>query len=121
MGLATDPAYSQSSQNSGFGVGPVDKGLVVGAIVGVGVAIAAGITVTYFIVHNRGVAVGCIAEVDGRRTLSGDDKKTYALADGGPSLPVGDRLKVKGRKTNSPSMPSLQVERILKDYGRCQP
>lgn len=113
------PANAQSNQNSSFGVGDIHRGLVIG--VGVGVAAAAGIGITYLVIHNRGVMAGCIAESGGKMTLLGSDRKVYSLAGTGPSLPVGERVKLKGRKSGPASSPSFQVQRILKDYGPCRP
>jgi hypothetical protein len=117
--LAAPQATAQSSQNSGYGVGNIHQGLVVGVIAGV--AAAAGVGITYLILHNRGVVVGCITESGGRRTLVRTDKKVYSLVDTGPALPVGERAKLKGRRSGPASAPSFQVEKVLRDYGRCQP
>jgi hypothetical protein len=117
--FAAMPANAQSNQNSGFGVGNVHKGLVVG--VAVGVAAAAGIGITYLVIHTRGVVVGCIAESGGKRTLQSSDRRVYTLSDSSPPLPVGERLKLKGRKSGPASSPSFQVEKVVKDYGHCQP
>jgi hypothetical protein len=116
--FAATPANAQSSQNPGFGVGNIHQGLAVAAIVGV--AAVAGVGITYLVLHNRGVAVGCIAESGGKRTLVGSDKRVYSLLDTGPSLPVGERAKLKGHKSGPASAPSFQVEKVLKDYGHCQ-
>jgi len=91
--FAAASANAQSSQNSGFGVGPIHEGLVVGAIAGIAAVAAVGIT--FLVLHNRGVVVGCIAESGGKRTLVTSDKSVYALSDGGAE--------------------------VLKDYGHCQP
>jgi hypothetical protein len=117
--FAGTPANAQSNQNPGFGVGNIHQGLAVGVIVGV--AAVAGVGITYVVLHNRGVAVGCIAESGGKRTLVDSDKKIYSLLDTGPSLPVGERAKLKGHKSGPVSAPSFQVEKVLKDYGNCQP
>jgi hypothetical protein len=93
--------------------------LVVGVIVGI--AAVAGVGITYLVLHNRGVAVGCITESGGKRTLVSSDKKVYSLLDSGPTLPVGERAKLKGHKSGPSSVPSFQVEKVLKDYGHCQP
>lgn len=102
-----------AESNPGFGVGNIHEGLVVGAIVGVGAV--AGLGITYLVVHNRGVVVGCVTEPGGAKTLAAG-KNVYTLPDTGPSLPVGDRVKVKGHKSGR----SFQVEKVIKDYGPCQ-
>jgi len=117
-GLSVNPASAQSSQNGNFGVGNIHEGLVYGVIAGV--AVVVGVGVTYLVLHNRGVAVGCITESGGKKTLTGSDKKVFSLVDGGPALPVGDRAKLKGHKSGPSSAPSFQVEKVLKDYGHCQ-
>lgn len=110
-------ASAQSSSNSGFGVGSIDKGVVVGAIVGV--AVVAGIGITLLVLHNRGVLEGCVAEAGGKRTLTDSDKKVYSLADSGAGVTVGERVRLKGHKAGTASAPSFQVEKVLKDYGHC--
>jgi hypothetical protein len=114
---ATAPANAQSSQNGNWGLGSLDRGLVVGALVGIGAVVGVGIT--FLVLHNRGVVAGCIVESGGKRTLVGSGNKIYSLLDTGLSPPVGDRVKVKGHKSGPSSAPSLQVEKILKDYGHC--
>ena len=98
-------------------MGNIHEGLVVGVIAGV--AAVAGIGIAFLVLHNRGVAEGCITESGGKKTLVGSDKKVYSVVDTGASLPVGDRVKLKGRKSGSAQAPSFQVEKVLKDYGRC--
>jgi hypothetical protein len=109
------------AQNSGFKIEPIDKGLVVGAIVGIAVVAAAAVVVIYLVVHNHGAVVGCIVESGGKKTLVSSDKKVYSLADSGPQLPVGERAKLKGHKSGPGSAPTFQVVKVLKDYGHCQP
>jgi hypothetical protein len=108
---------------TGFQIGPIISngqaaGIIVGIVV-VGVGVGAGIT--YLIVHERSIAEGCIAESSGKRTLVGSDKTVYSLLDTGPSLPIGQRAKLKGHKSGPKSARSFQVEKILKVYGPCQP
>ena len=115
--LAVTSANAQSGQNTGFQINPVSRGLVVGAIVGV--AAVAGVGITFLVLHNRGVVVGCITEADGKRTLVDSNKKVYSLVDTGASPPVGDRAKLKGHKSGPASAPSFEVKKVLKDYGHC--
>lgn len=117
--FAPAPARAQSSQSGGYGAGPIDRGLVIGVIAGV--AVVVGLGVTYLVLHNRGVVEGCIAESGGKRTLTASDRKVYSLSDTGPSLPSGDRVKLKGHKSGPASAPSFRVDKVIKDYGHCQP
>jgi hypothetical protein len=103
---------------------PIDKlatdaKLVVVGIVVVGVGLGVGIT--YLVLHNRGIAVGCITESGGKRILVVSNQKRYSLFNAGPSLPIGERAKLKGRMSGPASAPSFQVEKVLKDYGPCPP
>ena len=84
-----------------------------GAVVGVGI--------TYLVLHERGIAVGCTAESGGKKTLVGSDKKVYSLLEASPSLPAGERVRLKGHRSGPASSPSFQVEKVLKNYGHCQP
>jgi hypothetical protein len=112
-------ANAPSRQSQGFGALTIDKGLVVGAIVGIAAVAAVG--VTFLVLHNRGVVVGCIAESGGKLTLVRSDKTVYSLLDTGPALPIGERAKLKGHKSGPSSAPAFQVDKVLKAYGRCQP
>lgn len=119
VGLSAGISSKAQSGQSEFGVGSIHKGLAIGAIVGI--AAAAGAGITYVVLHNRGVVVGCISETGRRRTFRAAHNRVYSLWDGGPSqsIPVGHRLKVKGHKSGSASDPSFQIQKVLKDYGPC--
>ena len=100
---------------------PPTTGQAVGLVaVVVGVGVAAGVGITYLALHN-GVLEGCVAESSGTRTLVRSDKKVYTLLDGGPSVPEGDRVKLKGHKSGTRSHPSFHMEKVVKIYGPCQP
>jgi hypothetical protein len=111
--FAITPASAQSTSNPGFGVGGIHKDLVVGAIVGI--AAVAGAGTAFLVFHKRGVAVGCVVESGGKRTLTTSGKKVYTLVDAGSFPPTGERVKVK---SHGPG-PAFHVEKVLKDYGPC--
>lgn len=115
--FAIRPANAQSSS---FGNFDIDRGLVIGVTVGAA-AVVGGLVITYFVLHNRGVMAGCIAESAGKRTLVSSDKQVYTLIETGASPPVGERVKLKGHKSGSSSDRSFQVVKVLKDYGPCRP
>ena len=94
--------------------------MAAGAIVGIVVVAVVGVGITYYVLH-KGVAEGCVAEAGGEKTLVDANKKVYSLLDGGPALPVGDQVKLKGHKSGTKSAPSIQVEKLLKVYGPCKP
>jgi hypothetical protein len=117
--VVTSVKAQSNTPSSGYGVGNLHHGLVVGVIAGT--AAVAGVGITYLILHNRGVTVGCVTESGGRKTLVGSDHTVYSLSDTGPPLPYGERTKLRGHKSGLASSPSFQVEKVLKDYGPCQP
>jgi hypothetical protein len=84
------------------------------------VVAAAGVGITYYAL-NHGVVEGCVAEAVGKKTLVDSNKKVYSLLDGGPSLPVGEHVKLKGRKSGAKLAASIQVEKVLKIDGACNP
>lgn len=56
-GLVTPgPVSAQSSSNPGIAIGSIDRGYLVGAIMGI--AAVAGLGITFLALHNRGVVVG---------------------------------------------------------------
>jgi hypothetical protein len=114
---------SQKAQASGPQFSPINSGEVTGIVVGiVAVGVGVGLGVTFLVLHNRGIVEGCVAEANGKKTLVDSSKTAYSLLEtGGPSLPVGDRAKVKGHKSGDKSAPTLQVEKVLKVYGPCSP
>jgi hypothetical protein len=115
------PARAQSNQGFGkLNLFP-HAGLIVGAVIGVAAGIVVGVTILILHERHKGIVVGCIAEAGGKRTLEASNKKVYALSDGGPALPVGDRAKLKGHKSGPRSAPAFQVDTVLRDYGHCQP
>jgi len=120
LGLFALTSASGQTNQPGFGVGNLAQGAETGIIVGIVVVAVAGVGITYYAL-NKGVAEGCVAEADGKKTLVESNKKVYSLLDGGPSLPVGDHVKLKGHKSGTKSAPSIQVEKLLKVYGPCKP
>jgi hypothetical protein len=119
--LAMFALTSANAQSTGtlFPKLEIHRGLVTGAIVGA--AGVVGLGIAFIVLHNRGVIVGCIAESGGKKTLVGSGQKVYALLDTSATLPVGERVKLKGHKSGRSSAPTLQVEKVLKDYGPCHP
>ncbi len=93
------------------------KGAVIGASVGPAVVAVAGVAITYHELH-KGIAEGCVVELDGKKTLNAD-QKVYSLLETGSSVPVGQKVKVKGQKAGSKPDLTLKVDKILKVYGPC--
>ncbi len=112
---------SSRAEASGTQYGPISSGQAAGIVVGiVGAGIAAAFAIHYVATHDRGLE-GCVVEADGTKTLVDSNKKVYSLLDGGPSLPTGERVKVRGHTSGSKSAPSIKVEKIIEVYGPCKP
>jgi len=63
----------------------------------------------------------CTVDCSPTKTLLDSDGETYSLLEPGPSVPVGERLRLKGHQSGSSPARSFQIEKILRDYGPCQP
>jgi len=87
----------------------------VGALVGVGVALA--------INHSHHVISGCVVAGPHGLELEAGDSRTYALEGDAGNLGVGDRVKVHGSKVRkargAPGPDVFRVDKVTKDYGAC--
>jgi len=100
-------------------IGP-SNGQVAAALAGlvvVGAAVVFG--TVYLVSHSRGVATGCVSEIDGRKSLTTGAPRPYSLVESGQTLALGERYKLKGRKSGTSAAPVFTVQRTIKDYGRC--
>jgi hypothetical protein len=94
-----------------------------GTVVTVGIVAAgvgAGIAITYLIVHDRGID-GCVIEANGKKSFVDSSKKVYSLLEGGPSLPLGEHVKVRGHTSGPKAAPTIKVAKIVEVYGPCTP
>ncbi len=71
------------------------SGEVVGAIVGLAAVAVAGVGITYYVL-NKGVAEGCVAEADGKKTLVESNKKGLLAAGRRPISARGRPREAKG-------------------------
>lgn len=91
--------------------------------IAIGAAAAAGVGVTYLVLHNRNTILGCVEpSTAGIKLMNEKDKNTYALlASNDVILAPGERVKLKGKKSKDDSgQVSFQVQKLLKDYGSCK-
>lgn len=91
--------------------------------IAIGAAAAAGVAVTYLVLHNRGTIVGCVEpSAAGNKLMNEKDKNTYALlASNDVVLAPGERVKLKGKKSKDGSgKVSFAVQKLVKDYGSCR-
>lgn len=111
--VSTENLFAQAQ----WGVGSVGRGKAIAA--GVAIAGVAGVGVTYLILHNRGVATGCVTGVGGNQIFTTGSKQSYSLIETGPALTPGERYKVKGRASGPSSARTFTVDKLVKDLGRC--
>jgi hypothetical protein len=121
LGLfALTPSKAQTSQPC-CSAGHIDGGVGTAAAVGiVAAAVGAGVAVTYLVLHDRGIQ-GCVVEADGKKTFVDSNKKVYSVVDGGPSLPLGEHVKVLGHTSGPKAAPTIKIEKIKEVYGPCKP
>jgi hypothetical protein len=87
--------------------------------IALGAGAAAGITAGYLVLRSHHSMVGCVGETAKGTTLA-NGKGVYTLDTGDVNLKVGDRVKVRGKKTKTDSgEPSFAVKKLVKDYGSC--
>lgn len=90
---------------------------LIGGLIGGGAAAGAGIL---YYTHHHNVYDGCVGQ-DGKSLIRGKDGKRFEL-ESAPSLPAGEKVSLKAKKDDGDSSGStLQVEKVRKDLGRCEP
>ena len=87
--------------------------MLIGGLVGGGAAAAGGI---WYFMHHRNTFQGCVGP-DGKTLINEKDGKSFQLTDS--NLTPGERVKLKAKKSD-PNSSSLDVEKVSKDYGRCE-
>jgi len=118
LGQSGTPA--PGGYNSGMGGYHSSTGIAIGA------AAAAGVGITYFVLHNHahGTVVGCVQSSDAASTtlLSDDKKSTYTLINNDSvTLKPGERVALRGRKVRQSSGElEFEVHGLAKDYGACE-
>jgi hypothetical protein len=110
----------QGQSGAGLGtIAPLSRGQAVAIIAGIAIGGAGvGVGVTYLILHNRGIATGCVTETGGRKVFT-TGSTAYSLIETGPALAPGERYKLKGRKSGPSSARTFTVDKMLKDLGGC--
>ncbi len=101
------PGYTPPS--GGYKANPA----LIGGLVAGGAAAAGGI---WYFMHHRNTFQGCVGP-DGKTLVNEKDGKSFQLTDS--NLTPGERVKLKAKKTDKDSS-SLDVERVSKDFGRCE-
>ena len=101
------PGYTPPS--GGYKANPA----LIGGLVAGGAAAAGGI---WYFMHHRNTFQGCVGP-DGKTLVNEKDGKSFQLTDS--NLTPGERVKLKAKKSD-PNSSSLDVEKVSKDFGRCE-
>jgi hypothetical protein len=113
---------------TGMGTGPGTPGYVApkngygsGKAIGIGVGAAAGVGVLFLALHHRGAVSGCVQQTDdGLRLVDEKKNKSYALQTGSVDVKAGDRLQLKGKKSNGNGGAEMfEPTKVVKNLGRC--
>jgi len=89
------------------------------AAIGAGIgAAAAGIT--YWALHRRPDVVGCV-QTSGKALMNEKDGRVYDLLPGSDvDLKPGERVALKGKKTEEGGTYRFEPHKLVKDYGACE-
>jgi hypothetical protein len=112
------PAFAQYPGSTGSGMpsyGPSGKAI------GIGVGAAAGAGVLYLTLHHGSSVTGCVQSGDdGLNLVTDKDQKSYRLLPGGADLVPGERVALKGKKSQTGSAgQSFQPKKLVKNLGAC--
>jgi hypothetical protein len=104
-GSYSSPGYGPSGKAIGIGVG----------------AAAAGAGVLYLTLHHGGYVTGCVQSGDdGLNLVTDKDKKSYRLLPGGADLVPGERVELRGKKSQAGTTgQSFQPKKLVKNLGAC--
>jgi hypothetical protein len=94
-----------------------------GAAIGAGVGAAAvGAGLAFWALHKRPDLVGCVQHRDDGNVLMNEkDGRVYNLQpDSSLTVKPGERVALKGRKSEDNGKYSFQAHRLVKDYGACE-
>ena len=129
--LATFLSSSAFAQYGGGGMGtgtpgtpgyvPPKSGYGSGKAIGIGVGAAAGVGVLFLALHHHGAVTGCVRQTDDGLSLVDERKnKSYAIEPGSVALQAGDRVELKGKKSNSKGGAEMfQPSKVVKNLGHC--
>jgi hypothetical protein len=118
-----DPGYPCENTGSGS-LGPT-TGEIVGISVGVAAVSALVVVASVEAGRNRHILKGCVVTgPDGLQLTRDSDKKVFSLVSAPADLQPGEKVKLHGTKQKkqkgSPGNQQFVVERVTKDYGRCE-
>jgi hypothetical protein len=95
---------------------------LIAGIVVVGAAMAVFAILVIHHKHKPTAITGCVRPgANGMSLTDEKDKRTYALSGNPVGLKPGDRMTLVGRPKKSGEAPVFEAQRVVKDFGACQP
>jgi hypothetical protein len=119
--LLAGPAFAQYGTGTGS-TGSSTPSYGSGKAIGIGVGAAAGgAVVLYLIIHQGSSVTGCVQSGnDGLSLVSDKDKKSYRLLPGGADVQPGEKVELRGKKSQAGTTgQSFQPKKLVKNLGAC--
>jgi hypothetical protein len=90
------------------------------------VSVAVGVLVVFLIIHykhKKSSVTGCVVAAGNAVSITDEsDKRTYALSGDTGAVKAGQRMKIEGkRQIEKNGTFSLEVQKVSKVFGVCQP
>jgi hypothetical protein len=115
------PAFAQyGGGGTGMGTGSPSYGSGKAIGIGIGAAAAGGVGL-YLALHHGSSVTGCVQSGnDGLLLTDEKNKKTYSLLPGGADLKPGEKVELKGKKSNEAGAgQTFQATKLVKNLGEC--
>jgi hypothetical protein len=121
------PAFAQyggggTGMGTGTGTGTGSPSYGSGKAIGIGIgAAAAGGVGLYLALHHGSSVTGCVQSGnDGLLLTDEKNRKTYSLLPGGADLKPGEKVELKGKKSNEAGAgQTFQATKLVKNLGEC--
>ena len=117
------PAFAQyGGGGTGMGTGTGSPSYGSGKAIGIGIgAASAGGVGLYLALHHGSSVTGCVQSGnDGLLLTDEKNKKTYSLLPGGADLKSGEKVELKGKKSNEAGAgQTFQATKLVKNLGEC--
>jgi hypothetical protein len=108
---------STGTGSTGYGSPSYGSGKAIG--IGVGAA-AGGAAVLYLALHHAGSVTGCVQSGDDGLILVDNKNKSYRLLPGGADLVPGERVELRGKKSQAgATAQAFQPKKLVKNLGSC--
>lgn len=116
MGAPGMPAPGTPGYVAPSGGYKANKALI-GGLVGGGAAAGAGL---FYYTRHHNVFQGCVGP-DGKTLIRDKDGKHFQLQNLFSELTPGEKYSLKAKKAEESSGSTLEVQKVRKDLGRCEP